>query len=32
MSQGVFPSDMANILGNIAPDVVFAILFFWKSR
>ena len=32
MSQGVFPSDTANILGNIAPDVVFAILFFWKSR
>ncbi len=32
MSQGVFPSDMANILGNIVPDVVFAILFFWKSR
>jgi hypothetical protein len=32
MSQGVFPSDMANILGNIAPDVVFAILFLWKSR
>ena len=32
MSQGVFPSDMANILGNIAPDAVFAILFFWKSR
>ena len=32
MSQGVFPSDTANILGNIAPDIVFAILFFWKSR
>ena len=32
MSQGVFPSDMANILGNIVPDAVFAILFFWKSR
>ena len=32
MSQGVFPSDMANVLGNIGPDVVLAILFFWKSR
>ena len=32
MSQGAFPSDMANILGNIGPDVVLAILFFWKSR
>jgi hypothetical protein len=32
MSQGAFPSDMANVLGNIGPDVVLAILFFWKSR
>ena len=32
MSQGVFPSDMANVLGNIGPDVVLSILFFWKSR
>ena len=32
MSQGAFPSDMANVLGNIGPDVVLTILFFWKSR
>ena len=32
MSRGAFPSDMANVLGNIGPDVVLAILFFWKSR
>ena len=32
ISQGLFPADMANILGNIGPDVILAILFFWKSR
>ena len=32
MSTGAFPSDIANIAGNLGPDVVFAILFFWKSR
>ena len=32
MSTGAFPSDTANIAGNLGPDVVFAILFFWKSR
>jgi hypothetical protein len=32
MSSGAFPSDTANIAGNLGPDVVFAILFFWKSR
>ena len=32
MSTGSFPSDTANIAGNLGPDVVFAILFFWKSR
>ena len=32
ISQDVFPAGMANILGNIGPDVILAILFFWKSR
>jgi hypothetical protein len=32
ISTGVFPAGAANIIGNIAPDVVLAILFFWKSR
>ena len=32
MSTGAFPSDTANIAGNLGPDVVLAILFFWKSR
>ena len=32
MTTGVFPSDTANLVGNIGPDVVLAILFFWKSR
>ena len=32
MSTGVFPADIANILGNTGFDLVFAILFFWKSR
>ena len=32
MSTGVFPADMANILSNTGVDLVFAILFFWKSR
>ena len=32
MSTGAFPSDIANVTGNLGPDVVFAILFFWKSR
>ena len=29
ISQGLFPADMENILGNIGPDVILAILFFW---
>ena len=32
VSQGIFPAGLANILGNIGPDVILAILFFWKSR
>lgn len=32
MSSGMFPADTANIIGNIGPDLVLAILFFWKSR
>ncbi len=32
ISSGAFPSGAANIIGNIGPDVVLAILFFWKSR
>ena len=32
ISQDVFPAGLANILGNIGPDVILAILFFWKSR
>ena len=32
MSTGAFPSDTANLIGNLGPDVVLAILFFWKSR
>jgi len=32
MTTGVFPSDTANLVGNIGPDGVLAILFFWKSR
>ena len=32
MSTGVFPADIANILGNTGLDLVLAILFFWKSR
>ena len=32
MSTGVFPADIANILSNTGVDLVFAILFFWKSR
>jgi len=32
MTSGAFPSDTANLVGNIGPDVVLAILFFWKSR
>ena len=32
ISQGLFPAGMANILGNIGPDVILTILFFWKSR
>ena len=32
MSTGVFPADIANILGNTGMDLVLAILFFWKSR
>ena len=31
MSVGVFPFDATNI-GGMAPDVVLAILLFWKSR
>ena len=32
MTSGAFPSDTTNLVGNIGPDVVLAILFFWKSR
>jgi hypothetical protein len=32
ISTGAFPAGAANIIGNIAPDVVLAALFFWKSR
>ncbi|MCS5588933.1 MAG: hypothetical protein NZ824_03085 [Candidatus Thioglobus sp.] len=32
MSTGVFPSDIANLVGNTGFDLIFAILFFWKSR
>ena len=32
MTSGAFPSDTANLVGNIGPDLVLAILFFWKSR
>ena len=32
ISAGVFPADIANILGNTGMDLVLAILFFWKSR
>ena len=32
ITTGAFPSDTANLVGNIGPDVVIAILFFWKSR
>ena len=32
MSTGVFPADIANIIGNTGFDLVLAILFFWKSR
>lgn len=32
ISTGAFPSGAANIIGNIAPDAILAILFFWKSR
>jgi len=32
MSSGAFPSGVANLIGNIGPDVILAILFFWKSR
>ena len=32
LSTGAFPSDTANLIGNLGPDVVLAILFYWKSR
>ena len=32
ISTGAFQAGAANIIGNIAPDVVLAILFYWKSR
>ena len=32
ISVGAFPSDAANLIGNLGPDVVLAILFYWKSR
>ena len=32
MSSGVFPADIANIVGNTGFDLILAILFFWKSR
>ena len=31
MATGVFPLDAAGI-GGLAPDVILAILFYWKSR
>ncbi len=32
MSTGVLPSDTANMIGNIGPDLILAILFYWQSR
>jgi len=32
ISAGAFPADTMSIVGNVGPDVVLAILFFWKSR
>ena len=32
ISVGAFPSDAANLIGNLGPDLVLAILFYWKSR
>jgi len=32
MSTGVFPADLANIVGNTGFDLIIANLFFWKSR
>ncbi len=32
LSVGAFPSDAANLIGNLGPDVVLAILFYWKSH
>ena len=31
MSTGVFPADIANIIGNTGFDLLLAILYFWKS-
>ena len=32
LSVGAFTSDAANLIGNLGPDLVLAILFYWKSR
>ena len=32
ISVGAFPSDAVNLIGNLGPDIILAILFFWKSR
>ena len=32
ISMGVFPGGLGGILNQIAPDLLLAILFFWKSR
>ena len=32
ISIGAFPSDAANLIGNLGPDLFLAILFYWKSR
>ena len=32
ISVGAFPSDATNLIGNLGPDLVLAILFYWKSR
>ena len=32
VSTGAFPGGLGNILNQVGPDVVLAILFFWKSR
>ena len=32
ISTGAFPGGLGNILNQVGPDVILAILFFWKSR